>query len=144
MTEVNGRMEWGDTKTRQKRGVPVPGFRLPLLAEQIAGKGPLDLVFPAPAGGVLRYRAARVSWFDAAVVASDVAPGFHPHELRHTAASLAISAGANVMAVQQMLGHASAKMTLDTYADLFPDDLDGVAISLDQARTRAVDQRTVV
>ena len=32
-------------------------------------------------------------------------PGFHPHELRHTAASLAIASGADVKAVQQMLGH---------------------------------------
>ena len=58
--------------------------------------------------------------------------GFHPHELRHTAASLAVSAGANVKAVQTMLGHASAAMTLDTYADLFDDDLDAVADRLDE------------
>lgn len=51
-------------------------------------------------------------------------PEVTPHDLRHTAASLAISAGANVKAVQTMLGHASAAMTLDTYADLFPDDLE--------------------
>jgi integrase len=50
-----------------------------------------------------------------------------PHELRHTAASLAVSAGANVKAVQRMLGHASAAMTLDVYSGLFDDDLDGVA-----------------
>lgn len=49
-------------------------------------------------------------------------PQVSPHDLRHRAASLAISAGANVKAVQTMLGHASAAMTLDTYADLFPDD----------------------
>lgn len=52
--------------------------------------------------------------------------------------SLAISAGANVKAVQRMLGHASASMTLDTYADLFDDDLDGVADALDHARRAAV------
>ena len=46
---------------------------------------------------------------------------------RHTAASLAVSAGGNVKAVQRMLGHASAAMTLDTYADLFDDDLDAGA-----------------
>ncbi len=56
-----------------------------------------------------------------------------PHDLRHTAASLAVSAGANVKAVQRMLGHASATMTLDTYADLFDDDLDAVAERLDVA-----------
>ncbi|MGJ4138793.1 tyrosine-type recombinase/integrase [Corynebacterium evansiae] len=34
------------------------------------------------------------------------------HDLRHTAASIAIQAAANVKAVQRMLGHANAKMTL--------------------------------
>lgn len=37
-----------------------------------------------------------------------------------------------------MLGHASAAMTLDTYADLFDDDLDAVSERLDAARSRAV------
>jgi integrase len=55
-----------------------------------------------------------------------------PHDLRHTAA-LAISAGANVKAVQRMLGQAQASMTLDTYADLFDTDLDAVAVELDAA-----------
>ena len=54
-----------------------------------------------------------------------------PHDLRHTAASLAIQRGANVKAVQRMLGHASAAMTLDVYAGLFSDDLDSVAVALD-------------
>jgi site-specific recombinase XerD len=53
-----------------------------------------------------------------------------PHDLRHTCASLAVSAGVNVLALQRMLGHTSAKMTLDTYADLFDDDLDAVAVTL--------------
>nr|WP_234817875.1 tyrosine-type recombinase/integrase [Mycolicibacterium sphagni] len=37
--------------------------------------------------------------------------GLTPHGLRHSCASLAISAGANVKVVQRMLGHASAAMT---------------------------------
>ena len=48
----------------------------------------------------------------------------------HTAASIAISAGANVKAVQRMLGHRLASMTLDTYADLFDSDLDAVAVNI--------------
>ena len=39
-----------------------------------------------------------------------------------------------------MLGHASAAMTLNVYADLFEDDLDQVADRLDQAATRGADQ----
>lgn len=35
-----------------------------------------------------------------------------------------------------MLGHKSAAMTLDTYAGLFPDDLDAVARALDEAGAR--------
>jgi integrase len=44
-----------------------------------------------------------------------------------------VAAGANVKAVQRMLGHASASMTLDVYAGLFGDDLDAVADRLDEA-----------
>ena len=54
-------------------------------------------------------------------------PRVTAHDLRHTAASLAISAGANPKVVQRMLGHASAAMTLDVCADLFESDLDAVA-----------------
>ena len=58
------------------------------------------------------------------------------HCLRHTAASLAISSGAHVKVVQRMLGHASAAMTLDVYADLFDSDLDSVAVSMDAMITK--------
>jgi len=54
-------------------------------------------------------------------------PRITAHALRHTAAWLAISAGANPKVVQRMLGHASAAMTLDVYADLFESDLGAVA-----------------
>ena len=50
---------------------------------------------------------------------------------------LAVAAGANLEAVQQMLGHASAAMTLAVYAGLFADDLDAVAERLDAAVSRA-------
>jgi integrase len=46
-------------------------------------------------------------------------------------ASLAVSAGANVLAVSRMLGHKDPSMTLRIYADLFDSDLDAVAERLD-------------
>lgn len=55
------------------------------------------------------------------------------HELRHTAASFAIASGANIKVVQQMLGHASAVMTLDLYGHPFADQLDEVADRMDAA-----------
>jgi integrase len=60
-------------------------------------------------------------------------PYITPQYLRHTCASLAISAGANVKVVQRMLGHATAAMTLDLYGHLLSDDLAGVANALGEA-----------
>ena len=59
--------------------------------------------------------------------------GVRLHDLRHTCASLAISAGANVKVVQKLLGHMTATLTLDRYGHLFPDDLDAVADAFDSA-----------
>ena len=131
MTEVNGgRLVWGSPKSHESRSVPIPRIVVDDLAGYIAGKGRDDLVFTTASGAPLRNRNARRDWFDAAAAAIGE-PGLTPHELRHTAASLAVSAGANVKAVQRMLGHASAALTLDRYADLFDDDLDAVADRLD-------------
>ncbi len=38
-----------------------------------------------------------------------------------------------------MMGHAKASMTLDTYADLFPDDLEQVATRLSAQRAAALE-----
>jgi integrase len=65
--------------------------------------------------------------------------GLAPHALRHTAASLAISAGAHVVAVSHLLGHASPNVTLAVYSHLFGDDLDNVAARLDAAAITARD-----
>ncbi|WP_342716080.1 site-specific integrase [Geodermatophilus amargosae] len=103
------------------------------LHRHLEGRGPDDLLFTGlRGGGVLRNRIFRRAGFDRAAAAVGL-EGLVPHELRHTAASLAVSSGANVKAVQRMLGHASAALTLDTYADLFDDDLDAVADRLDDA-----------
>lgn len=65
-------------------------------------------------------------------------PDITPHDLRHTAASLAISVGANIKVVQNMLGHATASMTLDRYGHLFSDDQIRVADALGDLATAVV------
>ena len=130
VTDVDGHLVFGDPKTHQCRQVPVPRFLVEALAAACAGRGPDELVFTSPAGGVLRNNNWRRRAFNPAAIRVGL-DGLTPHELRHTAASLAVSAGANVKAVQRMLGHASAAMTLDVYSGLFGDDLDVVAERLD-------------
>ncbi len=125
----------GTPKAHKQRTVPLPEFLLPYLAHQCQGKSRDDLLWSNEHGGHLKRPHPTSGWFAKAVLESGV-PRTTPHDLRHTAASLAVSAGANVKAVQKMLGHASAAMTLDIYADLFDDDLEAVATALDHARSR--------
>ena len=120
----------GPTKGGKARSVPVPAFVLEELSVQCRGKAPGDLVFPGPGGGYLPRPKSTNGWFIRAVKLAGVQK-ITPHDLRHTCASLAVSAGVNVLALSRMLGHTSAKITLDTYADLFDDDLDAVAEALD-------------
>jgi hypothetical protein len=42
----------------------------------------------------------------------------------------------NIKAVQQMMGHKSATLTLDLYSHLFADQLDVVADTMDTQRTK--------
>lgn len=123
------------------------------LAAACRGKSRDDIVFAAASGGYAKPPGVS-TWFSGAVArcvdAADAMraaeradrpdrdpltpqfPRVTQHDLRHTAASLAVSAGANVKAVQKMLGHASAVMTLDTYADLFDRDAEAVADAHDE------------
>jgi integrase len=137
VVEVDGEgLVWGSPKSHETRWVPIEPSIADDLGEYVAGRDPGELLFTAPDGGVLRNRNARRAWFNRAA-ADAGADGLTPHGLRHTAASLAVSAGANVLAVQRMLGHASAAITLDVYADLFPDDLEAVGERLSAVRARA-------
>lgn len=121
----------GPTKSGKPRSVPVPQFVLDELAEQCRGKGRDDLVFPGADGGFLPRPKSGRGWFAAAVRRAGVQP-ITPHDLRHTAASLAVSAGANVLALARMLGHEDPSVTLGVYGDLFDSDLDALADTLDQ------------
>lgn len=132
-TRVGREVVVGSTKTDRYREVSMPVVVADALREQVAGKASDDLVFDNGSGGYLRQQSAadgQRGWFATAVSLSGV-PRLRIHDLRHTAASIAISAGANPKYVQRMLGHSSAKMTLDTYSDLFDRDIDRVADSID-------------
>lgn len=136
VTPVNGVMTWGTPKGHERREVPIPSFLLEELSQHIVGKGSDDLVFVGSRGAVMRSATFRRAALTEAAAAIGV-PGFHPHELRHTAASLAIASRADVKVVQQMLGHKSAVMTLDLYGHLFGDNLDEVGDALDAAARAA-------
>ena len=107
----------------------------------------LDLDWPASAPLYITSRGGRVdkdhwrarNW----VPARDQlgVEGLQVHDLRHTAASLAIASGANAKVVQRMLGHDSAAMTLDLYGHLLDRNLDNVAGRMDALLAEGTEQK---
>ena len=89
-------------------------------------------MFTAPEGGALRVSNFRRKVWLPAVAASEAPGGLRVHDLRHTAASLAISAGASIKAVQHLLGHKNVTITLDRYSHLYQDDLENLAQTMHQ------------
>lgn len=136
--EIDGIFHEGEPKSWERRSVPYPAFLSMAIAHLCEGLGPDDHLFVDERRNLIRQPHTESSWFLAGLDAAGI-ERLTPHDLRHTAASLAISSGANVKVVQRMLGHKSAAMTLDVYADLFPDDLETVAERLDERATAATD-----
>ncbi|KUI37600.1 integrase [Mycobacterium sp. IS-1496] len=134
---VNNRVHVGTLKSGEHRTVALAGFVVDELAATCRGKAREDLIWSSRTGDYLGPPSSHDSWLSGAVDrcrrADKTFPRVTAHALRHTAASLAISSGANVKVVQRMLGHASAAMTLDVYADLFDSDLTAVADKLDES-----------
>ena len=107
-----------------------------LLEKRLANSAPDDLAFTAPGGGPLRNSNYRKNlWLPAVEALAAEHPhleGLRIHDLRHTAASLAISSNANIKVVQRMLGHKHASMTLDRYSHLLTEDLEELAERFDE------------
>ena len=131
-TEVHGKLVFGSPKSHTSRVVVFPRFLADRLTDHCAGLGPEDQVVTAPKGGYLRSANYRKTVWKPALRATGFNENLRIHDLRATAASLMIAAGASIKAVQRALGHASAKVTLDTYAGLFENDLEALADRLDE------------
>lgn len=127
-----------------RRSVAVPAVVADGLSGHLgcfAEPGPNGLVFPAPDGGFLRLENFRKRVWLPAVTKAGLSP-LRIHDLRHTCASLAIAAGADVKVLQRMLGHASAALTLDRYGHLLPGQAESVASRLDQMARAATPTAT--
>jgi integrase len=131
ITEINGHLVTGTPKNGESRTLVLPKTTLAKIIPLLDGKSSQDLVFTGPKGGPIRQaNFRRRVWLPLLKATGN--EGLRVHDLRHTAASLAIKSGANVKVVQNMLGHKSAQMTLDRYAGLFESDQVDVAKRMDK------------
>ncbi len=137
-TDKNGRPIVGRrAKTASgTRDVPIPPHVIDDLRAQVHGRSAGAPLFASSTGTHINVSNWRSRVWSKVTAAAGTPDGFTPKGLRHTAASLAIAAGADVLMVQRMLGHADATETLNTYAKLFPDRMDEVTERMSKAREK--------
>jgi integrase len=119
VVESRGQFYFEEPKSEaSRRTVRVPPFLVEVLAAHLAthsdGSG---LIFSAPSGGPIRRSNFRRRIWLPAVEASVGRPCTF-HDLRHSHAALLIAQGEHPKVIQERLGHASIKTTLDTYGHL--------------------------
>jgi integrase len=133
LVEVSGQLIFGPPKTRAgRRSVPLPKVVVEALSEHLKAypASPGDLVFRAPEGGPVRLASWRRRFWAPAVARAGVAP-LRPHDMRHSAVSLWVAAGASPKEVASRAGHSSVVTVLDRYGHLLPGSEDRVNDALD-------------
>jgi integrase len=121
-----------------RREVSLPRFLMTDLAKHIEGLGPDDLVFTSSRGAVLHASNVWRSVWLPALKAAGVEGRVRIHDLRHTAVSLAIQAGAHPKEIQAMAGHSKYQTTMDVYGKVMPGMGRALASRMDALRESAL------
>jgi integrase len=139
-------------RPRRLRGCRVPA--------EDAGEQPSCVLHPQATAALREHRraqneerlAAGSAWSDLEFVFTDeIGASLHPdrvtkffvqhareagmpkirlHDLRHTVATLALTAGVHAKVVQELLGHANVAITLDTYSHVAPELHEQAALAI--------------
>jgi integrase len=122
VVEVEGKLILATPKSKaSRRAVKLIPSVVSMLKQQAL---PLDadgfvFTLPGKADAVAR------TWFNRRVLKpaaarANIRPVVSAHDLRHTAGAIASKSGMHPMAVKEMMGHSSIKVTYDVYGHLFP------------------------
>jgi integrase len=134
VVEVGGRTVVGSPKTHQARTVALPTFVAEALGAWMSSAPTSGPCSRAKAAVTSTRRTGNAGCSTGRESRGPYSPALRVHDLRHTAASLAVASSATVKAVQRQLGHLSATVTLDRYAHLWPDELDTLSEALDELK----------
>jgi integrase len=133
VAEVDGYVIIADVKTKMsRRTMSVPPELMEMLAVHLEHRGrPAgeDLVFVAPEGGPLR----RNHWRKRVWLKARKKAGFDDltfHGLRHSAVGFMIQLRTHPRVIQQRMGHASIRTTMDVYGSVLPEVDDEVTAGL--------------
>jgi integrase len=132
LTREGGQLRTSDTKTlRSRRAVDLPAPLVSILrrhrADQAADRlelGPAwqetGYVFTTSIGTPFDPR-NMYREFQSICISAGLGK-WHPHELRHSAASLMLAQGVKLQVVSEVLGHSSIRMTADVYGHVLAPD----------------------
>jgi integrase len=135
---------FGEPKTsRSRRNVPLPKSLLVSLAEHRRKQAERrlkkgadyennDLVFATGNGAPILLRNLVRRHFQPILTRAKLSSTLRLYDLRHSCATLLLSAGENPKVVSERLGHASIVLTLDTYSHVLP--------SMQQAATEKLEK----
>jgi integrase len=134
----------GPTKTGLARTLTLPPSVAELLVAHIArfcpDRGPIAQMFTTEGGGAITSKFSYDAWsrrhFTPAVQRAGLGK-LSPNDLRHYAVKFAIGHGADVFAVQKMLGHAKPSITLDVYGSEWESHAEELAAKMDEPIRRA-------
>jgi len=132
LVEINGRLDESTTKNHRQRIVDLPDILKSVCHEWAFDKTLDDPLFPTLEGKHLRNTNFTRRVFIPSLMNAGVKK-IRIHDLRHTAASIAISAGATPNMVKEMLGHSDVQMTMRIYAHIFEADREKVAANVNRA-----------
>ncbi|HYB31091.1 MAG TPA: tyrosine-type recombinase/integrase [Solirubrobacteraceae bacterium] len=111
--------------------MPIPERLMPILTARLRGRRAGEPAISSPQGSRLGLKNWKRSVRWRHTIAEIGRPALRVHDLRHTYASLARRAGADLRLLQKTMGHASIMVTAHIYADLYDDELDHIASALD-------------
>jgi integrase len=131
ITHRTGGWHFNEPKTKQsRRTIPLPISLLKELKAHRRRQGEerlklgsiwqdFDLVFPSEVGTPLNpSRCTTV--FKRILKRAEIRTSIRLYDLRHTCATLLLSAGVSPKIVAERLGHATITLTLDVYSDVLP------------------------
>ena len=129
--------------TKSRRSIKVPQLALHALrrhrAAQLAARLKVaglwkdhDLVFTTGVGTPIARADLFTRSFKPLLMRAGL-PDMRFHDLRHTCATLLLGKGVHVKFVQELLGHSTIAVTLDTYSHVLPGMGDSLADTMDEA-----------
>jgi integrase len=137
LVEVNGKLELAEPKTQKsRRSVYLPEMAVAALRRHRAlmaaeGFGDVPWVFCNTQGRPMRRSHFHAYQFKPLLKRAGL-PDIRFHDLRHTSATLLLSAGVHPKVVQERLGHSQIGVTLDIYSHVLPGLQQEAAEKLDE------------